>query len=56
VRPKAKFVPYLTAGVGGSRYGVELRDSSGNLIAREEGPDGHTTAFTANFGGVSNTT
>jgi hypothetical protein len=51
VRPKAQFVPYLTAGVRGSRYGVELRDSSGNLIAREEGPDGHTTAFTANFGG-----
>jgi hypothetical protein len=51
VRPKAKFVLYLTAGVGGSRYGVELRDSSGNLIAREEGPDRHTTAFTANFGG-----
>lgn len=50
---RARLVPYLTAGVGGSRYGLELGgdtpDTANNVDA--QGPDRRQTAFTANFGG-----
>lgn len=51
---RSKFVPYLTAGVGGGRYQVELDDLNGtpvNLNTTDAGPDRRVTAFTLNFGG-----
>jgi hypothetical protein len=53
---RARLVPYLTAGVGGSRYGLELGGETPgttnvNANANTEGPDRRQTAFTANFGG-----
>lgn len=51
---RARVVPYLTAGVGGSRYGLELGgDTPGtpNVNATTQGPDRNQTAFAANFGG-----
>lgn len=48
-----RWIPYVTAGAGGSRYGVELGDSSGafNANSNIDGPGRHHTAFTGNFGG-----
>lgn len=51
---RSKFVPYLTAGVGGGRYQVELDDLNGtpvNLNTTDAGPDRRANAFTVNFGG-----
>lgn len=52
---RAKLVPYLTAGIGAGRYGVELGDPNGtqntNSMANDSGPDRRQTAFTTNFGG-----
>lgn len=51
---RSKFVPYLTAGIGGGRYQVELDDLTGtpvNLNTTDTGPDRRATAFTVNFGG-----
>jgi hypothetical protein len=42
---RARWVPYLTAGIGGSRYGVELGEQETG------GPDRNRTALTGNFGG-----
>ncbi len=53
---RRRFVPYATAGIGGSRYGLELgqidgttANVTGNL--NEGGPDRRQTAVTGNFGG-----
>jgi opacity protein-like surface antigen len=52
---RRKWVPYVTAGVGGTRREITLADnnqpapSNSNLI--ETGPDRAETAFTGNFGG-----
>lgn len=50
---RGRWVPYLTAGVGGSRFGVEPGDDAdapdGNT--QDSGPDRRQTAFTGNFGG-----
>lgn len=50
---RSKFVPYLTAGAGGSRDSIELRGATGvpGANLNEEVPDRRATAFTANFGG-----
>jgi opacity protein-like surface antigen len=50
---RAKLDPYLTAGIGGSRYGLELGNSLGapNVNSNEKGPDRKKAAFTTNFGG-----
>ncbi|MGE0129231.1 MAG: outer membrane beta-barrel protein [Blastocatellales bacterium] len=52
---RGRWVPYLTAGVGGSRFGVEPGDVVGvpdvNLNTQDSGPDRQQTAFTVNFGG-----
>lgn len=52
---RGRWVPYLTAGVGGSRFGVEPGDVAGapdvNLNTQDSGPDRRQTAFTGNFGG-----
>jgi opacity protein-like surface antigen len=51
---RARVVPYLTAGVGGSRHGLELGgDTPGttNVNVNGQGPDRSQAAFTANFGG-----
>ncbi len=50
---RARLVPYLTAGVGGSRHGLELGgDTPGTANnVNAQGPDRSQTAFTANFGG-----
>ena len=50
-----KWVPYVTAGVGGSRREIALSDNSQpaqlNSNLMETGPDRKQTAFTGNFGG-----
>lgn len=52
---RGRWVPYLTAGIGGARREFALNDSnqpaqlSSNLM--ETGPDRSKTAFTGNFGG-----
>jgi hypothetical protein len=51
-----RLVPYLTAGAGGSRYGLELQEGpvltkSENLTLNEGGPGRRQTAFAGNFGG-----
>jgi len=50
---RGHWTPYVTAGAGGSRYGVELGDSldAFNVNSNVDGPDRHDTAFTGNFGG-----
>jgi hypothetical protein len=50
---RAKLVPYLTAGLGAGRYGMELGDAAGtsNTNTNESGLDRRQTAFTTNFGG-----
>lgn len=52
---RGRWVPYLTAGVGASRFGVEPGDVAGvpdvNLNTQDSGPDRRQTAFTGNFGG-----
>jgi outer membrane protein with beta-barrel domain len=50
-----KWVPYVTAGVGGSHREIALSDNSQpaqlNSNLMETGPDRKQTAFTGNFGG-----
>lgn len=51
---RGRFVPYATAGIGGSRYGLELGQIDGsttNNNHNEGGPDRRQTAVTGNFGG-----
>lgn len=53
---RGRFVPYATAGIGGSRYGLELGQIDGttanlNRNLSEGGPDRRQTAVTGNFGG-----
>lgn len=51
---RGKWVPYVTAGLGGTRHEITLSDNNqpaqlnSNLI--ETGPDRSQTAFTGNFG------
>lgn len=55
---RGRWVPYLTAGAGGSRYGVEPGDVAGapdsDLNTQDSGPDRRQTAFAENFGGGVN--
>ena len=50
-----KWVPYLTAGVGGTRHEITLSDNNQpaqlNPNLMETGPDRSQTVFTGNFGG-----
>ena len=50
-----KWVPYVTAGVGGTRHEITLNDNNQpaqlNSNLMETGPDRSQTAFTGNFGG-----
>jgi hypothetical protein len=52
---RGKWVPYVTAGLGGSRHEITLSDNSQpaqlNSNLMETGPDRSQTAFTGNFGG-----
>ena len=53
---RQKWIPYATAGAGGSRYGLELNNETetlnvANANLRENGPDRAQTAFAGNFGG-----
>jgi opacity protein-like surface antigen len=52
---REKWVPYVTAGVGGTRQEIALSDNNQpaqlNSNLMETGPDRHQTAFTGNFGG-----
>jgi len=50
---RGRWVPYLTAGVGGSRFGVEPGDIAGapDVNTQDGGSDRRQTAFTGNFGG-----
>jgi hypothetical protein len=52
---REKWVPYVTAGVGGSRREIALSDNNQpaqlNSNLMETGPDRSQTAFTGNFGG-----
>ncbi|MHB8502103.1 MAG: porin family protein [Candidatus Acidiferrales bacterium] len=52
---RGKGVPYLTAGVGGTRNEIALSDNNQpaqlNSNFMETGPDRSQTAFTGNFGG-----
>lgn len=52
---RGKWVPYMTAGVGGTRREIALSDNNQpaqlNASLVETGPDRGQTAFTGNFGG-----
>jgi opacity protein-like surface antigen len=52
---QGKWVPYVTAGVGGTRHEIALNDNNQpaqlNSNLMETGPDRSQTAFTGNFGG-----
>jgi hypothetical protein len=52
---RAKWVPYLTAGVGGTRQEIALNENNQpaqlNSNLMETGPDRSQTVFTGNFGG-----
>jgi outer membrane protein with beta-barrel domain len=52
---RGKWVPYLTAGIGGARREIALRDNNQpaqlNSNLMETGPDRSQTALTGNFGG-----
>ena len=52
---RGKWVPYVTAGVGGTRHEIALSDNNQpaqlNSNLMETGPDRSQTAFTGNFGG-----
>jgi opacity protein-like surface antigen len=52
---RGKWVPYVTAGVGGTRHEITLGDNNQtaplNSNLMETGPDRSETAFTGNFGG-----
>jgi opacity protein-like surface antigen len=52
---REKWVPYVTAGVGGTRQEIALSDNNQpaqlNSNLMETGPDRHQTVFTGNFGG-----
>jgi hypothetical protein len=52
---RRKWVPYVTAGIGGSRREIALSDNNQpaqlNSNLMETGPDRSQTAFTGNFGG-----
>src|SRR6267378_2816882 len=52
---REKWVPYVTAGVGGTRREIALSDNNQpaqlNSNLMETGPDRSQTAFTGNFGG-----
>jgi opacity protein-like surface antigen len=52
---RPKWVPYVTAGVGGTRQEIALSDNNQparlNSNLMETGPDRSQTAFTGNFGG-----
>jgi hypothetical protein len=48
---RARWVPYLTAGIGGSRYGLELGEQETGGNVETGGADRNQTALTGNFGG-----
>jgi opacity protein-like surface antigen len=52
---RSRWVPYVTAGIGGARREIALSDNSQpaplNSNLMETGPDRSQTAFTGNFGG-----
>jgi hypothetical protein len=52
---REKWVPYVTAGLGGTRQEIALSDNNQpaqlNSNLMETGPDRRQTAFTGNFGG-----
>jgi len=52
---RGKWVPYVTAGAGGSRHEITLGDNNQpaqlNSNLMDTGPDRSQTAFTGNFGG-----
>ena len=50
---RGKWVPYVTAGVGGTRHEIALSDNNqpAQLNSIETGPERSQTAFTGNFGG-----
>jgi hypothetical protein len=52
---RAKWVPYVTAGVGGTRHKIALDDNNQpaqlNSNLMETGPERSQTVFTGNFGG-----
>jgi hypothetical protein len=52
---RGRWVPYVTAGIGGARREIALSDNSQpaplNSNLMETGPDRSQTAFTGNFGG-----
>jgi hypothetical protein len=52
---RAKWVPYVTAGAGGSRHEITLGDNNQpaqlNSNLMDTGPDRSQTVFTGNFGG-----
>jgi hypothetical protein len=52
---REKWVPYVTAGLGGTRHEIALSDNNQpaqlNSNLMETGPERHQTAFTGNFGG-----
>jgi opacity protein-like surface antigen len=52
---REKWVPYVTAGVGGTRQEIALNDNNQpaqlNSNLMETGPDRRQTVFTGNFGG-----
>jgi Outer membrane protein beta-barrel domain len=52
---RGKWVPYVTAGVGGTRHEIALSDNNQpaqlNSNLMETGPDRSQTVFTGNFGG-----
>jgi len=52
---RSRWVPYVTAGIGGGRYSNELaglpEPNPENTDHRESGPDSQSTTFTGNFGG-----
>jgi hypothetical protein len=53
--PKGKWVPYVTAGVGGTRHEIALDNNNQpaqlNSNLMDTGPDRSQTVFTGNFGG-----
>src|ERR1700675_96147 len=55
---RGKWVPYVTAGVGGTRHEIALDDNNQpaqlNSNLMETGPDRRQTVFTDNFGGGLN--
>jgi opacity protein-like surface antigen len=49
---REKFVPYVTAGVGGTRHEIAVSDNNqpAQLNSKDAGPDRTQTVFTGNFG------